>query len=107
MPCKLRKELAETQSWPRFDIVFSWPTGLVHELQSCCHLFRRKDELQVLRMDAFCGAVGLLVPPLRHEQVMKELHDPHPGITLMKALARSLVWWPNIDADLERMVQSC
>lgn len=58
----------------------------------------------MLRMDAFCGAVGLLVPPLRHEQVMKELHDSHPGITLMKALAHSLVWWPNTDADLERIV---
>ena len=62
---------------------------------------------QVLRMDALCGTVGLLVPPLRHEQIMKELHDTHPGITLIKALACSLVWWPNIDADLERMVQSC
>ena len=61
----------------------------------------------MLRTDAFCGAVGLLVPPLRHEQVMKELHDTHPGITLMKALAHSLVWWPNADADPERMVQSC
>ena len=47
----------------------------------------------MLRMDAFSGAVGLPVPPLRHEQVMKELHDTHPGITSMKALARSFVWW--------------
>ena len=39
----------------------------------------------MLRMDAFCGVVGLLVPPLGHEQVMKELHDTHPGIILMKA----------------------
>ena len=61
----------------------------------------------MLRMDAFCGAVGLLVSPLRHEQVMKELHDTHTGITLMKGLAPSLVWWPNIHADLERRVQSC
>ena len=53
-------------------------------------------------MDAFCGAVGLLVPPLKHEQVMKELHDTHPDITFMKALTCSLV-----DADFERMVQSC
>ena len=60
----------------------------------------------MLRMDAFCGAVGLLVPPLRHEQIMKELHDTHPGITLMKPLAYSLVWWPNIVADLEIMVKS-
>ena len=61
----------------------------------------------MLRMNAFCGAVGLLVPPLRHEKVMKELHDTHPGITLRKVPACSLVWWPNTDADLERMVQSC
>ena len=59
----------------------------------------------MLRTDAFCGAVGLLVPPLmQFEQVMKELHDTHPGIILMKALAHSLVWWPNTDADLERRV---
>ena len=67
--------------------------------------FSRKDVLRV--EDALCGAVGLLVPPLRYEQVMKDLHDTHPGITLMMALARSLVWWPNIDADPERMVHFC
>jgi len=77
-------------------------TGLVNVRQRCWHSL-----IEVLRMDAFCGAVGLLVPPLRHEQIIKELHDTHPGITSMKALAHSLVWWPNIDADLERMVQSC
>ena len=60
---------------------------IVHVLLRCCHSL-----IEVLRMDAFCGAVGLLVPSLRHEQVMKKLHDTHPGITLMKALARSLVW---------------
>ena len=57
----------------------------------------------MLRIDTFCGVVGLLVPPLSR----KELHDTHPDITLMKALAHSLVWWPNTDADLERMVKSC
>ena len=62
----------------------------------------------MLRMNAFCGAVGLLVPPLRHEQVIKELHDIHPGIALNnEGTACSLVRWPNTDADLERMVQSC
>ena len=25
----------------------------------------------------------------------------------MKALARSYVWWPNIDKDIERTVQQC
>ena len=55
-------------------------TSLVHVRQSCCHSLVERMSY-VLRMNAFCGAVGLLVPPLRHEQVMKELHDTHPGIT--------------------------
>ena len=38
---------------------------------------------------------------------MAELHDTHPGITLLKGVARSLVWWPSIDTDLEKMVKSC
>ena len=35
---------------------------------------------------------------------MAELHDTHPGITLMKAVARGLVRWPGLDTGLEQMV---
>ena len=49
-------------------------TSLVQVRQRCCHSLVQRMS-QVLRMDAFYGAVGLLVPPLRHEQIMKELHD--------------------------------
>ena len=38
---------------------------------------------------------------------MEELHQSHPGITRIKALARSYVWWPNLDKDLEQLVQGC
>ena len=38
---------------------------------------------------------------------MTELHENHPGIVRMKALARSYIWWPNIDNDIEMTVKSC
>ena len=38
------------------------------------------------------------------EQVVQELHKTHPGIARMKSLARSYVWWPKMDADLEARV---
>ena len=39
--------------------------------------------------------------------VVDELHATHPGICRMKALARSYVWWPKMDADLEQKVRQC
>lgn len=34
------------------------------------------------------------------EKVLQEVHDTHPGMSRMKALARSYVRWPNSDSDI-------
>ena len=38
---------------------------------------------------------------------MSELHSSHAGSLRMKELARSYVWWPNLDKDLEDLCHSC
>eukprot|EP00731_Ephydatia_muelleri_P037001 Em0374g4a len=43
----------------------------------------------------------------RRAPILKLLHEGHPGISRMKALARSVVWWPGLDAELEVEVKSC
>ena len=53
----------------------------------------------------WCGRV--VVPPPGQECVLVELHGGHPGTSRMKSLARSLVWWPGLDKDIEQVVQSC
>ena len=40
-------------------------------------------------------------------RILAELHLSHPGIVRMKELARSYVWWPKIDEDIERTVHAC
>ena len=49
----------------------------------------------------------VVVPPQGQQAVLKELHDTHPGCSKMKSLARSYVWWPKMDSEIEDMVKGC
>ena len=66
----------------------------------------KRDELSTQQGCILWGA-RVIVPPSLQEKVLQELHDTHPGISRMKALARSYVWWPSIDSHIERTVSSC
>ena len=49
----------------------------------------------------------IIVPKQGREQLLSLLHDGHPGISKMKWLACSYIWWPHIDADIEAQVKRC
>ena len=40
-------------------------------------------------------------------QVLKQLHDGHPGVSRTKSIACSLVWWPGIHKAIESEVEKC
>ncbi|XP_060103361.1 uncharacterized protein LOC132577587, partial [Heteronotia binoei] len=49
----------------------------------------------------------VVVPPPLQKRVLASLHETHPGIVRMKALARSYVWWPGMDGEIEDWVRRC
>ena len=49
----------------------------------------------------------VVIPHAGQSLVLQELHEAHPGAIRMKQLARTLVWWPGIDQDIENTVKSC
>ena len=66
----------------------------------------RKHELSVMDGCILWGT-RVIIPPQGREAVLAELHQAHPGISKMKGLARSYVWWPHMDGDIETMVKQC
>ena len=53
------------------------------------------------------SAVGHFILSTLRSQVLKLLHEGHFGIQKMKQLARTTVYWPNIDNDIVDLCRSC
>ena len=68
--------------------------------------FIRKDELTV---DQNCVLWGLrvIIPIKLQAKLLDDLHTEHPGMVRMKSLARSYLWWPCLDKQIEEKVSAC
>ena len=65
-----------------------------------------RDELSC-EENVLMRGLRVVIPKSQRQDVMKMLHDGHPGICRMKSIARSFVWWPGVDHDLETYVKNC
>ncbi|XP_060094825.1 uncharacterized protein K02A2.6-like, partial [Heteronotia binoei] len=82
----------------RLQFGVSVAPGLFQELMD--------DELSTHKGCLLWGNRVVIPKPLQ-VQVLRALHEAHPGIVRMKALARSYVWWPGLDAEIEAWVKRC
>ncbi|XP_062508423.1 uncharacterized protein K02A2.6-like [Corticium candelabrum] len=80
-----------------------WPTTVDNELLP---YWRRHEELSVREVCVlWCDRV--IIPRVERPAIIAELHFGHPGMTKMKAVARSYLWWPGMDKNLEGTVRAC
>ena len=81
-----------------------WPQRGVED--SLKPFYQRKDQLTT---DQGCLLWGtrVIIPPALQARLLQELHYTHPGMVKMKLLARSYMWWPRMDGNIEEIVRSC
>lgn len=80
-----------------------WPNSVPSNLKP---YFHRKHELSS-QQGCLLWGIRVIIPGKYREQVLAELHQDHPGISRMKEVGRSLVWWPGFDHDVEVLVKQC
>ena len=101
---------SETRKDPILSRVYlfttnGWDTADVND----CRLqpfYRRRNELNIINGVLTYGT-RVLIPEKYRDQVMEVLHEGHLGMVKMKSLARSYVYWPNIDQQIEQKCMGC
>ena len=85
-------------------VLYGWPVSC--EEAALLSYFRRKTELSVLSGCILWGS-RVIIPENARQTILDQLHDTHPGVSKIKSLARSFVWWPGLDKQIENCVQQC
>ena len=87
-------------------IVDGWPEDLDKNQKEMKAMFNRKDQLTT---EQRCITWGnrVVIPCRLRANVLRLMHLTHVGMSGMKSLARSYVWWLGIDQDIETVVKAC
>ena len=109
-PALTRREVAKaTQEDEELCELADWLTkenraALPAHLGQYKHLL---DELSQAGDGILLRGTLIVIPRVLRERVAELAHKGHQGIVQSKALIRSRVWYPGIDAQVERKVREC
>ena len=79
-------------------------TGLL--TKSITPFYNQQNELSLVD-GCLVWKQRVVIPHIFCLQLLKELHYNHIGMSCMKALARSYLWWPHLDTEIEQIVKNC
>ena len=80
-----------------------WPTDTTVDLGPFC---KCHTELSVVDGCILWGS-RVVIPSVFRRSLLQELHTTHLGMSRMKSLARSYIWWPGLDSQIEELCRAC
>lgn len=83
-----------------------WPSNAAELSDEERKYASKRNEIAVEDNCLFWGC-RIIIPEVLRGELLDDLHASHLGIVKIKAMARSYMWWPNIDSDIENVVKSC
>ena len=76
----------------------------IYPLYSTFHIKRNEQSVE---NGCLLWGFRVIIPQTLRQQVLKKLHQYHPGMVKMKDLGWNYVWWPGMDVDFEEKVNCC
>ncbi|XP_055306888.1 uncharacterized protein K02A2.6-like, partial [Sitodiplosis mosellana] len=82
--------------------------GTVDQLQGSEYTsFRNKATESSVESGCILWGYRTVIPNALRKIILQDLHASHMGIVKTKALARSYVYWPHIDKEIENLIKGC
>ena len=99
-------------SWPRTQktlaqmIIDGWPRDTSEVSKNLQKYFTHASTLTI-EDGLILKGEALHIPDSEWEQVLRQLHDGHQGITKTNLWAKNVVYWPGMTKDIEKVINSC
>lgn len=91
----------------REQIINGWPEKQRSLPQPLRQYWSYRDELTVEEGGVIMKGQRILIPKQCRKDILTKLHDAHQGIVKCQLRAKSTVFWPKINRDIEELVRSC
>lgn len=86
-------------------VIKGWPNQNKIEIE-LLSFFKKRNSIASENNCLYYGN-NIVIPSSLQKLVLELIHENHVGIVKMKLIARSYVWWPSIQSDIEKFVHSC
>lgn len=68
--------------------------------------YERRNEITV-HQGCLLWGIRVIIPQKLQREILEEIHTGHLGVVKMKSLARSYIWWPGMDSEIENLAKKC
>ena len=83
-----------------------WPDKRRNVKPSLRHYWPMRDLLST-EDDLIIMSERIVIPSTMQQSILENIHTGHQGVTKSQLLAKSVVYWPDINRNIEHFVQSC
>ena len=88
-------------------VIDGWPSVKPDNLNAELSVFWERRDYLTLELDCLTWGNRVIIPSLFRTAVLQLLHSSHIGVAGMKNVARSFVFWPGIDRDIDQLAKTC
>ena len=103
---QMQTNLDETLHYLKETIMNGWPDNPKMLPKCIRHYWSCRNELSIDDGMIFKGE-RIIVPESMKNEVLQKLHTGHQGIIKCQSRAKSCVFWPGINKEIDNMVSQC